>query len=164
MADLRVFQVLLQHPPLARRLYDLLEQLLLRNSLDARLRELVIMRIAWRTGSVYEWTQHWPIARGVGIDEPDVLAVRDWRAHTGFGPADRAVLAASDEVIDRGAISSATWAECASAVGDTEALIELVSAIGAWQMISVVLRSLAIDLEDGAAPWPPDGTRPPDVT
>lgn len=164
MADLRVFQVLLQHPPVAKRLYDLLEQLLLRNSLDARLRELVIMRIGWRTGSVYEWAQHWPIALGIGVDEADVLAVRDWRGHAGFGPADQAVLAATDEVIDSGAISPSTWAECVTHLGDTEALIELVSAIAAWQMISVVLRSLVIELEDGVPPWPPDGTPPPGQT
>jgi alkylhydroperoxidase family enzyme len=160
VADLSVFQVLLRHPPLARVLYDLLAQLLGRNVLDARLRELVIMRIAWTTASVYEWTQHWPIATGVGVAPDDVLGVRDWQAHAGFGPAEQAVLAATDETLATGRISDETWQRCAAHLGDERALLELVAAIGTWHMISTLLRSLDIPLEDGTAPWPPDGAQP----
>lgn len=42
------------------------------------MRELVIMRIGWVTGSVYEWTQHWGVATALGVDQADLLAVRDW--------------------------------------------------------------------------------------
>ena len=60
--------------------------------IDARLRELIIMRIGWRQGSVYEWTQHWRVARMLEIPEEDLVAVRDWkRAYTktvGEGAAD----------------------------------------------------------------------------
>jgi hypothetical protein len=41
-------------------------------------------------------------------------------------------------------------------------LIELVVAIGNWRLFSSLLRSLEIPLEDGVAPWPPDGKPPPD--
>ena len=110
MADLSVFQVLLRHPSLARALNDLLTALLWRGRLDARLRELVIMRIGWVTGSLYEWTQHWRVATGLGVVEADLVAVRDWKAH-GFGPAERAVLAATDETLATGTISAdtASW-------------------------------------------------------
>lgn len=63
MATLSVFRVLLRHPVLAEELASTLTTLLFRgNELDARLRELIIMRIGWRTASVYEWTQHWRVA------------------------------------------------------------------------------------------------------
>ena len=68
-------------------------------ALDARLRELVIMRIGWATGSVYEWTQHWRVALQLGVDEADVLAVRDWRSSDRFGPVERAVLAYTDGLV-----------------------------------------------------------------
>jgi alkylhydroperoxidase family enzyme len=160
MADLSVFQVLLRHPPVARALQDMLTTLLWNGTLDPRLRELVIMRLGWATGSVYEWTQHWHIAKGVGITDEDIVAVRDWQAYPGFGPADRAVLAATDETLRDGAISTATWAECQQHVGGVEQLIELVVAIGNWRLFSSLLRSLDIPLEDGVEPWPPDGRRP----
>jgi hypothetical protein len=39
-------------------------------------------------------------------------------------------------------------------------LIELVTAIGAWQMIASILHSLEVPLEEGVSSWPPDGRRP----
>ncbi|MBM3671792.1 MAG: carboxymuconolactone decarboxylase family protein [Actinobacteria bacterium] len=153
---LNVFRVLLNHPHLARSLYRLLATLLWHGQLDARLRELVIMRIGWRTGSVYEWTQHWQIARDLGVTEEDLLAVRDFPDDGRFGPAERAVLTATDETLDAGAISRATWQECAAHL-PMEHLLELVVAIGNWRMFSSLLRSLEVPLENGVDPWPPDG-------
>jgi len=40
-------------------------------------------------------------------------------------------------------------------------LRELVSAIGAWRLVSQLTRSLEIPLEVGVASWPPDGAKPP---
>lgn len=161
MADLSVFQVLLRHPKLAKALNDLLSTLLWNSSLDARLRELIIMRLGWATASDYEWTQHWRIARGAGITEEDLVALRgDWRSHDGFTAADRAVLAATDDTMTTGAISAKTWAECEAQITDTEALIEVVIAIGNWRMFSSLLRSLEVPLEEGVASWPPDGVAP----
>jgi alkylhydroperoxidase family enzyme len=134
--------------------------LLWNGTLDARLRELVIMRIGWKTGSVYEWTQHWRVATQLEVDPADILAVRDWQSSARFGPAERAVLAATDETLDTGTISDATWAACAEHVGADAQLIELVVAIGNWRLFSSLLRSVRVPLEDGVTPWPPDGTAP----
>lgn len=163
MAELNVFRALLQQPPVAKAVQDLLISLLFRGSLDARLRELVIMRLGWQTGSVYEWTQHWKVAVELGVSEDDLLAVRDWKHSDRFSDADRAVLTATDETLEAGAISQTTWAALEKEIGDTSdptVLIELVAAIGTWRMISSVLRSLEIPLEDGVALWPPDGKVP----
>ena len=52
------FRVLANNPGVARVAYNQLIQLLENNKFDNRLRELMIMRIGWVTGSAYEWTQH----------------------------------------------------------------------------------------------------------
>ena len=159
MAPLNIFRVLLHHPPLASAIANLLTTLLFGAKLDARLRELVILRIGWATGSAYEWTQHWRVATGLEIAEQDLLAVRDWRQST-LGPAERAVLQATDETLERGVISPETWRECEKFVRGTEERLELVAAISNWQLISQVLRTLEVPLEAGTAPWPPDGATP----
>src|SRR4051794_41924227 len=53
------FRVLANNPGVAKVAYNQLIQLLENNKFDTRLRELMIMRIGWVTGSAYEWTQHW---------------------------------------------------------------------------------------------------------
>ncbi|UGT94349.1 carboxymuconolactone decarboxylase family protein [Mycobacterium ostraviense] len=161
MAELSIFQVLLNHPRLARTFNDLLATMLWHGALDPRLRELAIMRIGWLTSCDYEWTQHWRVASGLGVPADDLLGVRDWHSHDGFGPAERAVLAATDDVVRDGAVSAGSWAACERELqGDTTVLIELVTAIGAWRMVASILHSLEVPLEDGVSSWPPDGVSP----
>ena len=161
MAELAIFQVLLNHPTLARALNDLLATMLWHGKLDTRLRELAIMRIGWLTASDYEWTQHWRVALGLGVSADDLVGVQNWQAHSGFGPVERAVLAATDDVVRDGAVSADSWAACERELGpDPAVLIELVTAIGAWRMIASILHSLKVPLEDGVASWPPDGQPP----
>lgn len=161
MAELSIFQVLLNHPPLARGINDLLATMLWHGTLDSRLRELAIMRIAWLTGCDYEWTQHWRVASRLGVAGDDLLGVRDWQHHAGFGSTERAVLAATDDVVRDGAVSAASWAACEREFhGDTMVLIELVAVIGAWRMVASILQSLEVPLEDGVSSWPPDGRSP----
>jgi alkylhydroperoxidase family enzyme len=160
MADLSVFKVLLRHEDLAAGVNGLLHQLLWNGALDARLRELIIMRIGWRQGSVYEWTQHWRVARMLEIPEDDLLAVRDWKASDRLDRVDRAVLAATDETLAAGAISARTWAELEATVPEERARLEVVIAIANWSMFAQLLRSLEVPLEEGVDPWPSDGAVP----
>ena len=44
--------------------------------------------------------------------------------------------------------------------GGPAVLLELVGAIGTWTMVSGVLRTLEVPLEDDLASWPPDGRKP----
>ncbi|MEL0112373.1 MAG: carboxymuconolactone decarboxylase family protein [Rickettsiales bacterium] len=162
MAHLNVFRVMLHHPELAAATSNLLATLLYKsNKLDARLRELIIMRLAWRTGSVYEWTQHWRVAAALDIDAESVLAVRDWQNATCLNDADKAVLAATDETLDHGRISDATWEDCCRHIASEAERIELVLAISNWRLFSEMFQSLRIPLEEGVDHWPPDGLPSP---
>ncbi|WP_421845224.1 carboxymuconolactone decarboxylase family protein [Mycobacterium sp.] len=161
MAQLSIFQVLLNHPRLARVVNDMLATMLWHGALDSRLRELVIMRIGWLTACDYEWTQHWRVASGLGVSADDLLGVRDWQEYPGFGPTEQAVLAATDDVVRDGRISADSWAACERELcGDRIVLVELVTAIGAWRMIASLLHSLGVPLEEGVSSWPPDGRSP----
>ena len=129
--------------------------------LDSRLRELAIMRIAWLTACEYEWSQHWRVAQSVGVSADDLAGVRDWQSYHAFGPAERAVLAATDDVVRDGAVSAESWAACKHEFGTDQAtLVELVTAISAWRMVASILQSLKVPLEDDVASWPPDGQPP----
>ncbi len=160
-ADLNIFRVMLHRPKTAKALSDLLISLLFGGELDDRLRELLIMRIGWATGSDYEWTQHWRIAQEqFGCSEQDLLEVRgDWRSSTHFGDDEKTLLAAVDSLIEQGTLSSEIASECLERLG-RNATIELATAVGAWRLVSKVTNALEIPLEEGITSWPPDGRRP----
>jgi len=161
MARLSIFQLLLRQPKLAKGVNDLLMSLLAAEHLGHRQRELVIMRIGWKTGSVYEWAQHWEIARAFGVNEEDLLALRCEGPPVGFDERDAATIRAVDDVLEQGFLSQETWQACRLAFDNDElVLLELVSSIAAWHMVSIVLKSLEVPLEPGVSPWPPDGRSP----
>ena len=155
------FRVLANNPGVARVAYSQLIQLLENNKFDTRLRELMIMRIGWVTGSAYEWTNHWRVATTAAIPPEDILAVRDWRNSERLTPADKAILAATDECLAGKSISNAAWAEVATYVTDPGAQVEFIIAMGNWMMFSMLFRNLRIPLGDGVTVWPPDGRAAP---
>ncbi len=155
------FRVVANNPGVARVAFGQLLQLLENNRFDTRLRELMIMRIAWVTGSAYEWTQHWRVATTAGIAPEVVLAVRDWRNSDRLMPADKAILAATDECLAGRSISDDAWAEVAKHVTDPGQQVEFIIAMGNWMSFSLLFRNLRIPLADGVTIWPPDGRASP---
>ena len=160
-AELNIFRVMLQRPKTAKALSDLLVSLLFGGELDDRLRELLIMRIGWSTGSDYEWTQHWKIARDqFGCSDQDLLELRgDWRKIGHFGDDERTLLAAVDALLEAGTLSADMTKKCVDRFGQNST-IELVTAVGCWRLVSKLANTLQIPLEEGIDSWPPDGKRP----
>ena len=89
-----------------------------------------------------------------------MIALRDWRAADCFDERDRAVLAATDELLETGDLSDESWARCEAALG-RDASVDLVAAVGTWRLISTLARGLRVPLEAGVASWPPDGKASP---
>jgi alkylhydroperoxidase family enzyme len=155
------FRVVANNPGVARVAFGQLIQLLENNKFDTRLRELMIMRIGWVTGSAYEWTQHWRVATTAGIPPEDILAVRDCRKSERLTPADKGILAATDECLAGKSISDAAWAEVTKHVTDPGQQVEFIIAMGNWMSFSMLFRNLRIPLAEGLKVWPPDGLASP---
>ncbi len=123
---------------------------LLDGTLPGRLRELVILRTAFRFDGRYEWAQHIALGEveGISRDELAALGAPDVDLVV-WSPLERAVLRAVDETADGGAVSDPTWAELASLLEESE-LIELLMLIAHYVMLAGVLRSLRVQLEPAA--------------
>jgi alkylhydroperoxidase family enzyme len=169
-----VYRVLLNNPAFAKASHDMLGALF-NSAFDQRLRELIILRVAWVRDCSYEWAQHWrrsteparvsptDVASSpdrYAIDPAELLAVRDWESYD-FGPTERAILRATDEMLSVGSVSPQTLRSCEEAFpGDPETVVEIVATIGFWTMMSSLINSFAIEHEDDLELWPPDGCGP----
>jgi 4-carboxymuconolactone decarboxylase len=123
--------------------------LLTRGKLDAKLREIAILRTAKVSNSVYEWTQHVPIARAVGVSEAQVAAMDHPERATCFNQLESLVIKFTDEVARNVKGSPATVAELKQHMGTAE-IVELVMSIGFWGMVARVLETTEVDLEEFA--------------
>ena len=161
VAQLNLFRILLHYPEVAAEINKTIFTLMSSDgALSHRLRELIIMRVAWLSQSKYEWTQHWHASLFLGLTEPELVAVRDWKNSDLFDATDRIVLQATDDTLGRGGIQPTTWARLAELLPEPSTQITVVASIGNWHMAAQIMESLDIPLEDDAVIWPPDGVAP----
>ncbi len=161
IAQLNLFRILLHYPDVAAEINKTIFTLMSSDgALSHRLRELIIMRVAWLSQSKYEWTQHWHASLFLGLTEPEVVAVRNWQAADLFDATDRIVLQATDDTLRQGGIQAATWQTLAELLPEPASQITVVASIGNWHMAAQIMESLDIPLEDDAVVWPPDGIGP----
>jgi alkylhydroperoxidase family enzyme len=142
-----IFTTLGQHPRLFRAWLRYSAHLMPFGQLPRRDTELVILRVAWQCRSPYEWQQHVPIALRVGLTPDEVAGVAD-SSPGGFTERQRALLAVSDELLARCALSDATWSAVQATLGDREA-IELCLLIGHYQGLASTIGGLGIQVEQG---------------
>src|SRR5579859_8080004 len=80
-----------------------------RNSLPAREREIVILRVGYLCKSGYEFTQHTRIGLRSGLSADDIARIKAG-ADAGWSAADAALIRATDELVKDHFVSDATWA------------------------------------------------------
>jgi 4-carboxymuconolactone decarboxylase len=144
--DLNLFKVLMHHPALVRRWTVFAGHVLRKQTLPARERELLILRIGWLNQAEYEWAQHVEIAKREGITEGEIERVK--AGPTGGWEADDGVLLqAVDDLYEHSVVSDATWAALAKKYS-TEQMIDLVFTIGQYNLVSWALNSFGVPLDD----------------
>ena len=142
-----IFATLVRAPGLFRRWLPFGGKLLA-GKLDAREREIAVLRVGWLCRSEYEWGQHVAIGRLVGLDDDDIARIQDGPDAAGWPPIEAAILRATDELHDDACVSDATWAELAAHYDEAQ-LIELVMLIGHYHLVSFALNSLGVQREPG---------------
>jgi alkylhydroperoxidase family enzyme len=153
-----VFRGLLHSPSAAAGFYGLLSALLFHNKVAARTRELVILRIGWRTGSEYVFCNHVQFSRQLGLRDEEILGVRDPQRCSAYSDGDRAVLRLADELHEHAEVTPSTWAALGKAFATNE-VVELLLAAGFWRMAAGFVKSAKIPLDAGVPSWP-EGKKP----
>ena len=100
--------------------------------LDARLRELAILRTGIVGECRFEYSQHLKAARAIGISDSKLQAIKAWATSDQFDAAERAVMAASDELVSRNLVEDATFAALKKHLPD-ESIVELFYVIAIYR-------------------------------
>ena len=153
-----VFRGLLNSPSATAAFYGFIDALMFHNKVEARTRELVILRIGWRTGSEYVFCNHVRISRELGLPDEDILGVRDPHRCAAYSDRDRDVLSLADELHDHAEVTPSTWAALEKAF-PTEELVELLLVGGFWRLVAGFVNSAKTQLDEGVSSWP-EGEKP----
>ena len=113
------------------------------STLEPADRELLILRVAWRTRSGYEWNQHHRMGGEVGLTEAQLAAVPGGADASVWTARQRALLRAADEMIDEFGVGQETWDRLAAEFEPAQ-LFELLFVIGGYLCLAGVLTSLGL--------------------
>ncbi len=136
-------EVWLHNPGLAEHAQALGAYCRFATVLPARLSELAVIVTAahWRAG--YEWRSHAPLAIEGGLAEAVVEAVRRGTQPEFAREDERAVYRFATELLQRHAVSSATWQQATATLG-SHGVVDLVGVLGYYALISMTIKAFEI--------------------
>jgi alkylhydroperoxidase family enzyme len=114
---------------------------------EPHFRELAILRAAIVGDSRFEYSQHLKVARMVGISEDKLAAIKGWITSDQFDAAERAVMAAADEMVGRNLIEDATFANLKRHFSEAQ-IMEIVYVVALWRMHGMIVRALHLEYDD----------------
>lgn len=147
---------MMHHPGIAGPWLAYNNVLFLAPSLEPRWRELMVLRVAWRTRAPYEWVQHVRLALELGITSDEIDAIAGLGATPTWTPLEADLLAATDQLVDGHQVDDATWTRLAERL-DARQLVETVFVVGTYTCLAMVFNSLGLELDADLAdvPAPP---------
>ncbi|MFA5110241.1 MAG: carboxymuconolactone decarboxylase family protein [Desulfobaccales bacterium] len=146
-----MYRSLLNHPELTRRVSDLGAFLRFgAGSLPDAVRELVILWLARRVGAAYEWVKHEPAARGAGLSEAVIAALRAGQEPPGLSLVQQGALQVARCALELKSIPRNLQESLAGLIG-LEGVIELVVLVGFYRLIAGIIFTFEVPLPEGAA-------------
>jgi 4-carboxymuconolactone decarboxylase len=143
------FAILLHAPDMGARVADMVQHLLGETRIPLKLKELAILCIARRHTAQYEWFVHENRARGAGLSDAVIEALRGGETPAFPEPDEALIFAMVEEIVERRKLSDARFAAAIEAFGEP-ATVELIGFIGFYIMIAVLLTSFDVEAPDGA--------------
>lgn len=136
------FDGFLRSPAIGEALQGVGAAVRYRSSLTARVREGAILLVAAHWDSAFERHAHEAVGRGVGLEEADLIALRQGDVPASADDDERARLEVVQALL-RGDLTDAEWATLSPVVGERD-LFELIALVGYYATLALQLRVLRV--------------------
>jgi 4-carboxymuconolactone decarboxylase len=135
-------EVLLHSPPVADGWNSMLGAIRSDLALDPAVRELIVLRIAVLNNAPYEWSAHEPAARGAGVTDAQLEAVKTGET-AAFDEPQKAALAYAEAMTVHIDVPDATFAALREHFDET-GVVEVTAVAAAYNMVSRFLVALDV--------------------
>lgn len=146
----KAIMTLANHPELAQAWLGYNVFLSRNLALPQLLCEVVILRVAWRMRSEYEWTQHVVIGETLGLSKDQIEAIKQGVDAPVWSELERSCLKVVDELCSNAQVEDATW-NGLSKHFDRKQLLELLFLIGTYGMLAWVFNAVRVEPEQMSA-------------
>jgi 4-carboxymuconolactone decarboxylase len=124
------------------------------SSIGRRLYEVAVLVTARELDHQFEWTAHEPAALKAGVEQAVIDVIKYRRPLSGLQPKDAAIIQLGRELLRRHSVESKTFADALKLFGPKE-LVDVVSVIGNYSAIAVLLNAFDQQLAPGQKPLLP---------
>jgi len=124
-------------------------------SLSEPLREIAIITVGAHYKAKFEFATHGPMAATAGVQASAIEAIRIGKDPGFTDAADVATYCVARELLLGHRLSDAIYADVKAQLGES-ALIELVTAVGYYTLISLTLNAFEVDVAPGMTASFPD--------
>lgn len=122
--------------------------------LGRRFYELAILVTARELDHQFEWTAHEPAALKAGVEPAIIDVIKYGQPLAGLPPKDAAIIQLGRELVGRRSVESGTFAEALRLFGAQD-LVDVVSVIGHYSAVAVLLNAFDQQLAPGQTPLLP---------
>ena len=143
-----VIMTLMRNMPLFTNLNVLGRHIMSGSSLEPRWREILIMRVGWKTNCEYQWGQHVRMSASAGLTAEDHTRIKAGADAAGWTELESALISAVDDLIADTMIGDETWAALSRHLG-TEQLTDAIFTVGHYHMVAMALNSIGVQPEPG---------------
>ncbi len=150
---LGIYRTLANHPKLMKRWMVFGAHVLNKSTLPARDREILILRVGWLCRAEYEWSMHVAIGRMAGLTAEEIERVAAGPDAAGWDPFEATLVRAADELLADAFIGESTW-QLLRERYDTQQLMDVIFAVGQYNLVSMALNTFGVQLEEGVARFP----------
>ena len=145
---LNIFSTLANHMDAYRAFMGWSPYIFSLSGLEPRHREMLMLRIGWLAQAEYEWAQHAVIAKRLGMTDEELRRIAAGPDAEGWTPHEAALLRATDELYADAFITDSTW-DALAAEYDTQQMMDVVFTVGQYHLVSMVLNSLGVQIDEG---------------
>ena len=150
-----VVTTMAQHPDIAYPHLVFYKALMSKGTLTPQLREVITLRVAWRTQSEYEWVQHVKLGKRVGLTDEHIEAAKVGPAAAVWSELESLAVAAVDQLFANSQIDDATWNGLAKHLNRKQ-LFDVLFVIGTYVHLCWAFNAMGVQLDasDPTAPNP----------
>lgn len=147
---LNIHALMANHPPLLAAWWNLRNYLVHGGDLEQRDCELVILRIAVRMRSWYEWASHADRGLAAGLSMDEIERVKADENDAGWSDQDAALLRAVDDLAETGGIADTTLEKLQPFFTEQQ-IMDTILLHGMYNTIAALINTWGIELDEHVA-------------
>jgi len=142
-----VFSALLNNPPATEAVTSLGEYIRYKSTLDPATREIAILVTAKQLNNSYEWSQHEPVAKSVGVSDHIIQYILEKDSRNKIETKESIFIEAAKELVTSPKLNQKTFNSLIKSLG-MKSTMDFIVTVGYYVMLDKIISALDIDFDN----------------